>query len=92
MAPELLKLSSPHEIAQRLRRAVAETETDYRFNHQNGWSRDEFVGLLSQAGFVVESMDAGDVVARAAEIPGIDDDFDISMYFYARPIAAASCC
>lgn len=85
LAPELVKLSSPHEVAQRLRRAVLEKEADYTFNHQNGWSRDEFARLLAQSGFAIESMDPNDVVRRGAGIPGIDSDFDISMFFYARP-------
>lgn len=85
MAPELVKLSSPHEVAKRLRQAVVDRETDYTFNHQNGWSRDEFTQLLTQAGFVVESTDPDEIVRRAADIPGIDSDFDISTYFFARP-------
>jgi hypothetical protein len=86
MAPELVRLSSPHEVAQRLRRAVVENETDYTFNHQNGWSREEFGRLLVDAGFVIESTDPDDIVRRAADVPGIENDFDISMYFFARPL------
>jgi hypothetical protein len=85
LAPELVKLTSPHEVARRLRQAVVETETDYTFNHQNAWSRDEFGQLLAQAGFIVESTNPDDVARRAADIPGIESDFDISMFFYARP-------
>ena len=85
MAPELVKLSSPHEVAKRLRQAVIDHETDYTFNHQNGWSRDEFSRLLIDTGFVIESTDPGEIVRRAADIPGIENDFDISMYFFARP-------
>jgi SAM-dependent methyltransferase len=85
IAPELTRLSSPHEVARRLREAVLQSERDFHFNHQNGWSRMEFCRLLEASGFSVVSMDAAAVRDRNGDIPGIESDFEISAYFEARP-------
>lgn len=66
---------TPHEMAQYLK---AGAPLGGHFNHQNAWSRDELITLLSRHGFDVKHMDRD----RACElpIPGIKEHYGISMY------------
>jgi predicted SAM-dependent methyltransferase len=84
----ILAQSSPHAIAATLRAHVIENEKDYLFNHQNAWSRTEFVALLREHGFVVISRDAGWIVAKYRGIPEIGAMLDISAFYRADPVHA----
>ncbi len=82
----ILTQESPRKIAQDLRAIVTSRETDFTFNHQTAFSRPEFTRLLEEAGFRVEDMDAQRIVANHPNIPGIEEQFDISSYFFCRPV------
>lgn len=86
MAGELRSLDSPHEISVRLRQSVIDTETDFSFNHQNAWGRDELTTLLARSGFRVESFDAADIMRRHDDVPGIELMQEISVYCRAVPV------
>lgn len=85
LVPELLTLDSPHEIARRLRESVLADEGKVTFNHQNAWSRAELTALLASAGFKVVSQDEAEVIEKAASVPLIEQQRDVSMYCLALP-------
>lgn len=67
----LRQTDSPHAVSQFLRNWVAERETDFQFNHQNAWSRDELRAMLAAKGFRVVSTDSAAVIRACGDIPGI---------------------
>jgi len=81
----LIATSTPHEIATNLRRHIVETEPSYHFSHQNAWSQDEMVELLSAHGFKTLSFDRAKIVPRYRGVPLIDDMNVMSMYCLAVP-------
>ncbi len=81
----LLAEASPNRIAQDLRNFVLETESDYAFNHQNAWSREEFGALLQSHDFRLLSSDDEIIQRQYPCIPGIDEMTDISATFVAVP-------
>jgi SAM-dependent methyltransferase len=72
---------SPHLIAITLREHVIKTESDYAFNHQNAWSRNEFLALMESHGARVASCDAEGIIAAYSDIPGIKSISNLSSYY-----------
>lgn len=85
LAVLLDSIPSPKAVADALRRIVLETETDYRFNHQNAWSRAEMAALLETHGFRLLSTEKELIVERYKNIPHISSMYDISAYYIAAP-------
>ena len=65
---------------------MIDSEDDYTFNHQNGWSRDELKALVESCGFRVESFDREEIIRTHADVPGIGLMEDISVYCRAVPV------
>jgi len=86
MAEALRRMDHPHEIAAILRDSVKKNESSYVFNHQNAWGRQELSYLLAQHGFRVLSFDKNAITSHFAEVPAINEMFDLSMYCVAEPL------
>jgi len=80
----ILAMYSPHDIAARLREHVVAKEKHYTFNHQNAWSRKEFITLLQDHDFIWTCDDKDWVIASQSAIPGIEEMRNISYYVQAR--------
>lgn len=76
--------ASPHCIAATLRSEVQRREPDYVFNHQNAWSRDEFISLAKTYGFTPVALDQA-VADSFQHIPTITDMHAISAYYHFKP-------
>ena len=53
-------------------------------NHQNAWSRAELCALLLKHGFAVASLDKATICERFPQIPGIRNQYAMSMYVQAK--------
>jgi hypothetical protein len=73
---------SPHFIASLLRSEVDQVEKSPKFNHQNAWSFDEFVGLADVHG--LELVEHDDIFNKHSDIPTLHDMKNISQYFVFR--------
>ena len=83
----LLDNGKPHEIAAILcTTALYNARANIHFNHQNAWSRAEFIALLKEHDFA-DIIEGADQVCQAhPHIPGICFQRHISMYFKCRPL------
>ena len=70
---------TPHVLA-RLMRQSANLFSPVHFNHQNAWSRAELAALIEAHGFNVISMDEIEICEKYADIPGLHEQCNISMY------------
>jgi hypothetical protein len=73
--------TSPHMIAALLKSQVIRSEPDYCFNHQNAWSRAEFVQMAKAAGLELV-VSGAEVLTRFAGLPTLEDMAPISSYFH----------
>lgn len=72
LAEILDSTSSPKLISSILKSEIVRQEIDYTFNHQNAWSRNEFIELAHALGFEIVALDS---VAREnfCDIPTIEE-------------------
>lgn len=77
---ELIRSHAPGQISAYLRESVLRSETDFSFNHQNAWSREELAALLDRAGFEIATTDKAVVVLCCSDIPGIREMYEQSCY------------
>jgi hypothetical protein len=75
--------TSPHFIASILKSEIVRHETDFTFNHQNAWSRAEFVALASLCGFELVAINE-DVGKNFKSIPTFDEMGSMSAYYHFR--------
>ena len=77
-------MNSPHEISTMLRKLVIEEETDFEFNHQNSWSKQELEKLLNRHGLKVVTFDKDEIIEKFKLLPKIDELKDFSTYCFAK--------
>jgi hypothetical protein len=63
---------SPADLSIALCHLVIDTETRFRFERQNAWSRSELTELLRRVGFDTETLDDAREASLAAALPGVD--------------------
>lgn len=73
------------EISKCLCSIVRQEETDFTFNHQNAWSRMEFLEILIASGFRTIVGESEIAIRRNQDIPGIAAMENISAYYEAVP-------
>jgi hypothetical protein len=82
---EILRSNSPHNISKELIKKIDGRFKSFTFNHQNAWSKKEFIQHLSLFGFKLLSMDKSYICERYKnEIPDIMGMYDISAYYEFR--------
>jgi len=82
---------SPHLISSILKSQIVRHETDFTFNHQNAWSRAEFIALARCVGFELVATD-GEVGKNFQSIPTLDEMGSMSAYYHFRKITSAGNC
>lgn len=83
----ILRSGDPHRISAELVARAAEAKDFLGFNHQNGWSRTQFVSALERAGFSLVTTDFASIRKEFGWVPTIDQLRPISAYYLARPAA-----
>jgi hypothetical protein len=84
---EILSLNSPQNIAKELVKKTDGKFENFTFNHQNAWSKKEFIQHLSMFGFKPLSTDKSGICKRYKnEIHDIMAMYDISSYYEFRLI------
>lgn len=81
---QLSKKYTPSQISMFLRDIVIKDESDFKFNHQNAWSRVELTILLKNCGFNVKTFDPEFVIKECRHIYDILTMRDISLYCLAK--------
>lgn len=79
---DIFQTESLHSISQKLRAIVEQQEdmSEITYNHQNAWSRQEFISLMSKHGFVVTSTDFDTIKEQFPDIPQYEAMKEYSMY------------
>lgn len=80
----LMKNHTPSQISAELKRAVLKNENNFKFNHQNAWSRQELETLLIQTGFRIKSFDKEFIIVNCKYIPEINAMKEQSIYCWAE--------
>ncbi len=80
----LMKNHTPSQISAELRKFVLKNEKNFKFSHQNAWSKQELETLLIQTGFCVKSFDKEFIIANCKFISGISEMKDQSLYCWAE--------
>lgn len=83
----LMNNYTPSQISAKLRRIVLKNEKNFKFNHQNAWSRQELDKLLNSFGFRVRTFSKELILKRWGDIPTITNMSELSMYCWAEPIS-----
>jgi len=82
---EILRLNSPHNISKELIKKIDDRFKSFTFNHQNAWSKKEFIQHLSLFGFIPLSIDKSYICKRYKnEMHDIYGMYDISTYYEFR--------
>lgn len=55
------------------------------YNHCNAWGREQFAELVEECGFKVHSNDSRQICDHFADVPGVEQMFDITQYLWAKP-------
>jgi len=76
----LTEHSSPHLIAKKFRLKTLSLEKNISFNHQNAWSKDEFIQLVECFGFKLLKTSTS-VFDSIQNIPSINSMAAISRYY-----------
>ncbi|MEC4089473.1 hypothetical protein [Pseudoalteromonas rubra] len=84
---EILKIESINEISKILTQKVRATESDFQFNHQNAWTKQEFIDLVSDFGFELVSTDYELLEYAFPDVPDFEAHKPISNYYYFKKIA-----
>ena len=80
----LLEVSSVREIVEKLRCEAVRQPGFKQFNHQNAWSREDMVSLLTSHGFNVVSMNKSEILSCFKHVKAIDHMCDWSMFVLAE--------
>jgi len=80
LAEILDSTSSPKLISSILKSEIVRQEIDYTFNHQNAWSRNEFIELAHALGFEIVALDRA-VRENFSDIPTIEEMNSMSAYY-----------
>lgn len=80
----LMKNGTPCQISAELRKVVLKNEKNFKFNHQNAWSRQELETLLMQTGFRIKSFDKEFIIANSKYVPDINAMKEQSIYCWAE--------
>ncbi|WP_105168793.1 hypothetical protein [Pseudoalteromonas sp. T1lg23B] len=83
----ILSRDSIQEISKILTQKIIATETDFQFNHQNAWSMNEFIQLVSSFGFELVSTDYELIKYAFPDVPDLEAHLSMSNYFYFKKIS-----
>ncbi|MCF6440355.1 hypothetical protein L1077_13040 [Pseudoalteromonas luteoviolacea] len=84
---EIFKIESINEISKILTQKVRDSEKDFQFNHQNAWTKLEFINLVSSFGFELVSTSYELIEYAFPDVPDFEAHKPISNYYYFKKIA-----
>ncbi|WP_394191948.1 hypothetical protein [Pseudoalteromonas atlantica] len=87
---DIFKIESINEISKILTQKVRDTEKGYQFNHQNAWTKQEFIQLVSSFGFELVSTNYELIEYAFPDVPDLEAHKPISNYYYFKKIANAN--
>ncbi|MCO7188280.1 MULTISPECIES: hypothetical protein [unclassified Pseudoalteromonas] len=85
---EIFKIESINEISKILTEKIRNTESNFQFNHQNAWTKDEFIALVCEFGFELVSTDYDLIDYAFPDVPDFSAHKSFSNYYYFKKITS----